>query len=380
MLNRSVLKNTILSVIYKSSIILRKKDIFVFGAWSGMRYADNSKYLFEYYCTKGYECYWIGDEAVKGSMASCYRKHFIKKNSLKSYLILLKAKNIFVSHSYRDISKVNFFRNARLIQLWHGFPIKKVVADLKGDPGQQILSYERYNYFLCSSEEEEHRLMTAFHNWGISADNIIRCGKPRNDILTAKNKNYVAEIKEKFGLAEYDKVISYLPTFRDKTGKSVNFGESIAVESFLQENNFVLLERKHFKDIVIEDTKDMNQCNIKQMNNNIDTQELLLISDLLISDYSSIYIDYLILDRPIIHYLFDGDEYITSNREIYGDFESQFAGKIAYSEKEVIEFIKFYFNKPKFDSDKRKRLLKMSNGYDKKDNREYILNFLLNNG
>lgn len=124
----------------------------------------------------------------------------------------------------------------------------------------------------------------------------------------------------------------------------------------------------------------MNQCNIKQMNNNIDTQELLLISDLLISDYSSIYIDYLILDRPIIHYLFDGDEYITSNREIYGDYESQFAGKIAYSEKEVIEFIKFYFNKPKFDSDKRKRLLKMSNGYDKKDNREYILNFLMNNG
>lgn len=77
--------------------------------------------------------------------------------------------------------------------------------------------------------------------------------------------------------------------------------------------------------------------------------------------------------------MFDNDEYIMNNREIYGDLDSQFAGKIAYSEEDVLENLNNYFLNPKLDSDKRDQLLHFTNSYNKNDNCGYIFKFLEKN-
>lgn len=372
------MKNNILSFIYSfSGLFKNKRDIYVFGAWDGQRYSDNPRYLFEYYENMGHKVYWIGDKLLIDRLERNSDARFVKRGSLKSFFILMRAKYIFISHSFRDVSRINFFKNSTKIQLWHGFPLKKIVADVKNDPGQQNLFYENYDYFLSSSSLEDQRLLSAFRNWNISEDKLMRYGQPRNDIFQNKMKMDMicAEIKKNLGLEKFKKIILYLPTFRDKTEEIYSFYDKQDIIKFLEKNNYVLLERQHFQR---RKTGEENQSSqyVKVLDESIDTQELLVLADLLITDYSSVFMDYAILERPIIHFLYDNDEYLTFHRGIYGKFSDECAGPIVYNEKDLAESIFSSFNDENYGKENRVNARYLSNEYNSSNNCEQIYQFL----
>lgn len=373
------LKEYFLVFIYVlSGLLPKKKEIYVFGAWNGKRFSDNPRYLFEYYRNKNYEVYWIGDKKLLEEIGKTNDKSFLKKNSLRSYKILCQAKYIFISHSFRDISRINIFKNSIKIQLWHGFPIKRIVADVPNDPGRIKLNYEEYDYFLSSSTTEDQRLLTAFRNWNITEDKIIKIGQPRNDILLKNNESRKIQerLKKELLLEEFQKVIIYLPTFRDKSENVFSFLNSFRVDEYLKKNNYVVLERQHFQRREKKQQKNSSH-NIRLLDEKIDTQELLILADLLITDFSSVFMDYAILDRPIIHYLYDNDEYIEFHRGIYGEFSEECAGSVVYNEEELIKAISISLKIEEYGREERRRAYKLSNEYNKNNNCKYIEEFLL---
>jgi CDP-glycerol glycerophosphotransferase len=332
-----------------SGFFPRSKNIFVFGAWFGARFSDNPKYLLNEFLSsdeyKGYRFVWIGNVDVFPTNYD-ERVCFVRRNSLRSMWYQLRANSAFFSHGFQDVGSLNLLRGARTFQLWHGFPVKHIGADDPGNSNEGQHVYERYQYFLANSEVMARRICTAFKNYGAAHKSMIIAPQPREDYLryNANNTKLKNKIKQQLGIESSTTVISYFPTFRDNTEQVFSFieNDNERLKKTLQDNQMVILERQHFaRDN--DDIRDIEQpMNTPFINlpESIEVQDVLLISDYLISDYSSIYIDFLHLNKPIIHFLYDGDNYLKHDRGLYcDDPRSEFGGPIANSVDDLIKLL-----------------------------------------
>ena len=190
--------------------------------------------------------------------------------------------------------------------------------------------------------------------------------------------------------SEIKKIILHLPTFRDKNidfGKNeLSFFRNEKFQKYLISKKAIILSKQHFfhkKNIFNKNIK------FKKISNNIfllnkisPTYDLLNIADCLITDYSSVYIDFLLLNKPIIFYCHDIDNYIRYHRELYFNyFDDKFTpGKKIFNERrleeEIIKFLKNY--KDKF-SNKRKISNKFFNKFVDNNNSKRIYNFVIKN-
>lgn len=329
-----------------SGIFIRNKNRIILGAWNGEKYSDNSKYMMNYISQiDKFELIWIGKKKLKNNIPIKSNIKFVEYNSLKSYYYLLTSKYIFITHSYTDVSKFNVLKGAKVIQLWHGIGIKKI--------GSNTISHIRffdkirfklqsiirnYDYFICSSKLNQKRNLIAFKYYGANEDNIIESGQPRNDILFKFNQNDIDNVKEKYfkeyNIPQNKKIITYLPTFRINQQEQFSFWDlnhknMERLKHILETNNIIILEKSHQHSIDITNKKQSNNYiyNISSISD-IDTQELLLVTDILITDYSSVYMDYLLLDREIIHYVYDYEKYTTSDQGLYYDIYDISGGQI----------------------------------------------------
>jgi CDP-glycerol glycerophosphotransferase len=332
-----------------SGLCRRRDNRIIFGAWAAEKYADNSRYMIEFLNenTTKYELIWIGKKGVEKELPRNIR--FITKNSLHAIYYCLTAKYIFITHSYYDISSFNLFKGANIIQLWHGIGVKKLVITPNNNNNKLFKIREKirsiircYDYFICSSEMNRQRNLIAFKSYGINKDNIINSGQPRNDcIINSKSMmNSKCEFKEKISKKiDIDitdrKLILYLPTYRKYTESFFSFTEIKGQEkkeitSILSKHNAVLIEKTHqltkknYDDAHVRSEKIYNLSSY----DNLNTQDLLLASDILITDYSSCYLDYLLLDKPIIHFAYDYESYQKLDQGLYYDLNDIAAGDI----------------------------------------------------
>lgn len=372
------MKEVILNFFYFiSGFSARKKNRFVFGAWFGQRYSDNPKYIFEYLIANypDNEYYWICEKDILNKNKSHETKknvYFLKRNSLKSLIILLTSSYGFVSHGYSDLASLNLFRKGKLVQLWHGFPIKKIVADGNIKSEKEKKYYDNYDFFLSSSSEETTRFLSAFKFKGINLYNIIETGKPRNDYLLS-NRNF--EIRNKLNLSLEKKIVVYLPTYRNSKDIFSFLNISQEYKKRLSNQNILLIEKQHFvKKDIIQSTIDEN---ILIADEKFDTQELLCIADLLITDYSSVYIDFCLLNRPIVHFLFDGDKYTIDDQGVYESFIKEACGPIVYELSDLINNYILKIETGEFLNDKRIRNNHKFNEYTVNNNSEKLIQILL---
>ncbi|GAG77832.1 unnamed protein product, partial [marine sediment metagenome] len=196
-------------------------------------------------------------------------------------------------------------RRRVVLNLWHGIPLKKIALLQKNVSKftkmyfNQIFS-KKYTAIITTSRIFIPIMAKSF---GVEEKKIKVLGQPRNDLLWIKNdrKNILKSMYEH--LPYYKKVILYAPTFRDDKGvtlfpfKDFNINK---LNDFLEEQKIVIFIRSH-KSSYIKNTLSKSK-RIKFMNNDKikDIMEILNIFDLLITDYSGIYIDYLLIQRPII--------------------------------------------------------------------------------
>ncbi|MFT8458974.1 MAG: CDP-glycerol glycerophosphotransferase family protein [Liquorilactobacillus ghanensis] len=328
-----------------SGFSLRSNNIFVFGAWFGERFGDNPKYLLMEMLNsnafKNKKFIWVGNDSLAKKIND-RRITFVQRNSFKSIFYQLRAKNFFFTHGYQDFGDYSFLKGAKCFQLWHGFPIKRIGADSPITPNEGKKIYEKYQYFLANSTVMAERMKTAFSRYGAQNENILIASTPRVDYLRENSNNFSLKsvIKNKLGIDSRKFVITYLPTFRDRSNEIFSFQKSNNKEfdRMLKKKNAILLERQHF---VKRRLNIGNRTgNYFDLDETIDTQDILLITDLLISDYSSVYVDFITLDKPIIHFLYDGNNYLKKDRGIYAsEPRTEFAGPIAYTMSDLISLI-----------------------------------------
>ncbi|ULT56460.1 CDP-glycerol glycerophosphotransferase family protein [Neobacillus drentensis] len=365
-----------------SCLVIKKKNRIVFGAWLGDRFGDNPRFLFEWLAEKHpneFELIWIGKPHIYDQLKKIDHITFYKKNSLQGLFKSMTAKYAFFSHSHHDISNLNVFGNCITVQLWHGVPLKRIGDDSIGYESSNdfFSNFNRnkmtnYRFYISSSQENSNKLLTAFRQFSITADKILSIGQPRNDFLI-NQKDFTSTYKKKlydlFPEIKDKKIITYMPTFRDKTANNFSFKlltgkEQEKLIEVLTKHNAVILEKNHYAETGSSRATLAPSPFIKSLTDvPFDSQELLLASDMLITDYSSCYFDFLLLDRPIIHYAYDYQSYGSIDRGFYYDLEDVSGGSIVKIEDKLLESIDKNLTEPNLH----------------KSNRNSTIAFLLNN-
>jgi len=372
----------ILKVLKLISILIRPKidkDLLIFGGNLGKAFLGNTKYLFLYFNKySNYKCLWISrsKEIVKHLQEQGFNSLYAF--SLKAFFKLRSARCIFITHGEGDILPIKYSPNTTIILAWHGSPIKKIAFDAPKFIGNrynfEILKKltEDFTYILSLSDEDKKKIQSAFK---ISPKKIAITGYPQNDFLFNKSAEEIRKIKNKFGISKKNKIILYAPTFRENFIDKIPFtkNELGELKQFLKKSNSILIYKSHMF------IKSIEEENIKKFlipDKFSDPQELLLISDILISDYSSIMFDFLLLDRPIIVFTYDLERYQQYRKIYYTNFEQIAPGPIAKNGQEVINLLKNiseWF--PKF-REKRKELNDLINKYKDGKSCERVANLL----
>jgi len=320
----------------------RDPRCWVFGEWFGNSVGDNS-YYFANYLAENYnelELYWL----CKGLCDTTPLNSKIKVldfSSREAVEISRKSSVVIMNQGISDLnnSVINYWGNAVKVNLWHGVPWKKIGFDSEiVNPlvkAFRSILY-KYDFFETPSEEYSAHISSAFN---IKEESLIKAGFPRNSLfydLSAVNQ-CKQDLIDRLKLPSNAIIISYLPTFRDNQTKLFSFS-NIKDDSFtrwLVSNNIYLIQKAHAADVNSFSEDSEHIINLTD----ISAQKLMAASDMLITDYSSCFFDYLLLDRPIIHYLYDYDYYKNTDRGLYYDKDEVICGSAPENEDELIQAI-----------------------------------------
>lgn len=317
-----------------------KQNLWVFGAWFGEKYFDNPRFLFEYMKinNKNIKVIWITKD-----ISICNQNDIIYKYSIKGFYFSLIGEVYIVTHSTLvDIYPfINGYRR-KIIQLWHGIPIKRIGKDDNKNIQNNFKSriklwlfpflQEKYSLVIASSLNDQENMASAFD---IDISKVKITGYPRNDIFESYKVNYNIKYK-----------ILYAPTLRDGINDEVNLFDDFKFDSrkvldFLKKHEIYLDIKMHPVNKI--DSNFKNSINSKYINfleSKIEINQIIGDYSLLISDYSGIFVDYLLTDRPIIFSPFDYEKYITKDRELYYNYEDITPGPKCKDWEEVILWIK----------------------------------------
>lgn len=355
-----------------SKLIPKNKRLYIYGSSLGWHFADNSKYLFLYASenVNSINSVFISKElsVVKHLHRNGLNAKYLY--SLDGVITVLRAKKAFISHSSEDIHPV-LLGGAETIQLWHGSPLKKICydADFKNNNANakifnriKLLLFKLMPYIYiatyCNRIIVASRYVVKHFQTALlkSEQQILALGQPRNDCLENNyfldenlfpEKLYLDSLKE-----SSDYIISWLPTHR--LHSSINILKLFDDYSFDNMKFRNLLEHYHAKLIIkphfIENHVVYNKfanCKNIIIYEHIDPYPLMRYTDVLITDYSSIFFDYLLLNRPVIFTPFDYKDYLTNNATLYYEYNQVTPGPKCSDWKEVFKHLETTLNRIK---------------------------------
>ena len=257
----------------------------------------------------------------------------VKMDTMKYFVTALKAKYWI---SCVNIERALHFKKKNTVYLntWHGASVAYVGNAVNG---RNDFHFEHINYFCINGEYERGFIIRDFN---VLPEAIIETGYPRNDELYGVTEERKQEIRRKLNIPEGKKVILYAPTWRDSNdgGASYKLAPPITWEKWKEQlgEDYVVLLRTH-----PYTTKLMNVEFDEFVWNCIEypsVNELMIAADIMISDYSCILLDYAILEKPLICFGYDYEEY----KDIHGfyfDMQEVIPNGVLHTEQEVINHI-----------------------------------------
>ncbi|PKP60186.1 MAG: hypothetical protein CVT89_00355 [Candidatus Altiarchaeales archaeon HGW-Altiarchaeales-2] len=374
-----------------SHLFPRDKKIWVFECWFREDFKDNSKYLFLY-----------ASENLKPKIRPVFlskNKKLIKtltKNGMEahySYSIKGIWSKIRCKYAFADVSFFDTYLlgGATKVQLWHGSPLKKIEYDARLSVSRIPAFVRRIAKFIApwTFMRPEHITAPSDSFVGIFASafrinekNIVVTGYPRTDIffrnipfsLIGTDAPIYEKIKKE---NSNNKIIMYLPTHRDIDNVAIEKQFDLDVlNRFLKLNNcFLIIKQHHYVNPNLENDKIFDRIIFSF--SNIDIYPLLSDVDILITDYSSIFFDFLLLDKPIIFFPYDIDKYISKDRELYFDYNEFVPGPIANTFDDLMQWIEYFIKKPEEFSNKRKDIRDFSFNYIDGNASKRICEFIL---
>ncbi|TWD92403.1 CDP-glycerol glycerophosphotransferase (TagB/SpsB family) [Neobacillus bataviensis] len=329
----------------------KRENLIIFESFLGKQYSDNPRAIYEYlrdHHTE-YDLLWSIDKRYKQTFEEL-NIPTINRLSIK-WLFVMPRAHYWVINSRMPywIRKPN---HTVYLQTWHGTPLKKLAGDMEEVhmPGTTTEVYKNsffkearnWDYLISPNPYSTTIFERAFK---YERKKILETGYPRNDFLINYNtKEYINQMKETLGIPKDKKVILYAPTWRDNEYYAIGkykFTLNIDFDQLKRSlgEEYVILLRLHYliaNKIDVSTYKDF----VFDFSAHDDIRELYIISDLLITDYSSVFFDYLCLKRPIIFYTYDIDTYRDKLRGFYFDFERDAPGPLVKTTDKLIEAIK----------------------------------------
>lgn len=350
-----------------------QENLIVFESFLGKQYTCSPKAIYLAMIKdekfNNFEYVWAFKNTEKYENVKELKKAIIVEYGSDNYYeYYSKAKYIVTNSRIPDEIKIR--DNQKYIQTWHGTPLKRLGYDLEIEKGNAMNSLkdvqdkykkeaERITYMISPSKFTTKKLESAFNlKENNSKAEILEVGYPRNDFLYTYTDEDIDKIKEKLDIQNIDKkIILYAPTWRDNEHKSgVGYTYTLKIDfDELQKqlsDEYIILFRAHY---FIANSFDFKKYSgfIYNVSDVDDINELYVISDMLITDYSSVFFDYANLKRPIIFYMYDLENYKDNIRGFYIDI-NELPGNILQTEEELIAEIKNMTKNFKYDERYRK--------------------------
>lgn len=340
----------------------------LFESFMGRKYVDSPKAIYEYMIKnkdyKDYEFVWFFKEPDKYKFLEKNKNTKVYKYDSKEYYKLYATSKYWFTNS-RVPDTILKKKDQVYVQCWHGTPLKRLGFDIEVKGGNAMNSikdirykYEvdskKYTYMVSPSRFCTEKFISAFNLKNVGKEDIIiEKGYPRNDFLINYKESDIKRIKKDLGLPKNKKIILYAPTWRDNQHTSgVGYTYKTEVDfDYLREklgDEYIILFRAHY---FVANSFDFAKYEgfVYNVSDYDDINELYIIGDMLITDYSSVFFDYSILKRPMLFYMYDLDEYQHELRDFYFDIE-ELPGPIVKTEDELIKAIE---KSKKFKYDKK---------------------------
>ena len=324
----------IMSFVFQICGMFVKTDdyIIVFVSFMGKSFNDSPKVIYDYISNqekyKDYKCIWAFEKPEKYPELNT-----VKIDTIRYFLTVLKAK-YWVTNTNIERGLKFKKRDQIYLNTWHGVALKHIGNDC---PGRKDFNFNTVDYLVVSGNYDEKVFKSAFN---AKENSYLKCGMPRNEELWNVNPEIIHEKKKLLNLPEGKKIILYAPTWRDSTdgGKSYSIKPPINFNKWEETlgDDYVVLFRAHhqttkvlgiYYNDFVRDYSDYPYVN-----------DLMIASDILITDYSAIAFDFSILNKAILIYAYDYDTYL-KDRGTYFDLDDIYPNKSCRTEEELLEKI-----------------------------------------
>ena len=312
--------------------------LILINSFGGKKFDDSPKALFDAMADdprfSDKKIVWAFHEPEKFDVEGAEK---IKTDTFTYFKTALKAR-CWITNSAIERGLGFKGKNTFYFNTWHGTPIKKMGADISSE-NQSFKSKSKsgVDVMTAQSDFEADVFSRVF---GIARENFLMCGLPRNDALVKYTEEEKSAIRKRLGIEDGKKVILYAPTFREYERDSFQncvLAPPMELEKWGKElgDTYCLLFRAHYEVGKVMNVSDNDFVKNETAHPSLD--ELMIVSDILISDYSSIFFDFSVMDKPMFHFTYDFESY-SSKRGMYFDIREMLSG--ADNEDEIISLVK----------------------------------------
>lgn len=355
---RNILRKTLnilRKIKYKLNTLGVKVDdnIIIFCSFNGKSYSCSPKAIYNFMLNNdeyaNFKFVWAFDKKDKYDFLKENKNTLVVKMNSKEYQKYLATAKYWI-FNYKIPDYLYPKKNQVFMQCWHGTPLKRLGCDLihfdnvlntmKGMKKRYKIEASKFTYFLSPSKFASEKFISAWNLKEIGKENIIvEKGYPRNDFLFNYTEEDVKNIKKKLGIEQdIRKIILYAPTYRSnqhEAGVGYTYKEEVDFESLKEKfgDKYIILFRAHY---FIANAFDFEKYKnfVYDVSKIDDINELYIIADLLITDYSSVFFDYANLKRPMIFYMYDLEHYRDKSNGFYIDL-SELPGAITETQQEL---------------------------------------------
>ena len=325
-----------------------KKDVnknqIMFISFGGKFYSDSPRSIYEYLYNNHndeFDFVWVIDDK-KTKIPGNPKK--VERFSKEYYKEVAKSK-YWVTNG-RHAIRLKKKKDQVLVSTWHGTPLKKLGFDIGNvygkNPNQKKL-YRRvskeWDYLISPSAFVSEKLRSSFGYDGV----ILEEGYPRNDKLYNATESEINEIRESLKIPKDKKVVLYAPTWRDDKffeDGSIEFKLEMDLDKLKEtlSDEYVLLVKTHY---FVGNRLDLSDYEgfVYNVSTYDDIVDLYLISDILVTDYSSVFFDFANLKRPMLFYTYDLDKYENVLRGFYIDIHKDVPGPLVFTTDELADKI-----------------------------------------
>ncbi|MFC4451567.1 CDP-glycerol glycerophosphotransferase family protein [Halorussus aquaticus] len=346
-----------------SHLVPRNDRVWAFTADQSGRFAENGKYLFLHAVERSDEIrpIWLARdrEVLRELRGRGYETYHV--DDWPGKYVALRAGCVFTSHG---VPFWQYIGGATVVQMWHGNALKRLGNDIESDASLLVRSYRKHvirNWDRFVTTGTADALAPFTSAFDVRPEQALPTGYPRDDVFFESVEGATV------GLDGYDRLrelseeatlISYMPTSRNafEGDQGTIDGTKLGIEELdrtLAEHDAYLLLKAHPWSDVELDEEEFDR--VVLLPSDLDIYPVLPLVDVLVTDYSSIYFDYLLLDRPVVFYAYDLDAYRDA-RGFYFDYDEVTPGPKPETADELHEWLRHFLEGDDGFEDERARV------------------------